>query len=105
MFTSEGGYAFSDLPTDAYLDSLPTRGSCSSLFAPQLTFSRSFYDALHSQNNPIFIEVSVSEKNAFINPENDIKGEPLFLANGTIRDITPSTIADTAVFLLSVRLH
>lgn len=45
------------------------------------------------------IEVYVSEKSAFIQPEitTDAKGENLFHVNGILRDITTAKIADTAV--------
>lgn len=42
------------------------------------------------------IEVSVSEKTDFIQPENNIKGHPLFFVDGDLRDITPSKVIDTA---------
>lgn len=54
-------------------------------------------------NNPLrrsgIIEVYLSEKSVFINPENDMdfRGEPLFMVNGVLRDLTTSRIADTAI--------
>ena len=41
------------------------------------------------------IEVSVSEKSVFIQPETDFKGHPLFLVDGNLRDITASKVVDT----------
>lgn len=45
------------------------------------------------------IEVYVSEKSAFIQPEiiTDSRGENLFHVNGILRDITTAKIADTAI--------
>lgn len=45
------------------------------------------------------IEVYLSEKSVFIQPENnaDPKGERLFEVNGILRDITAARIADTAI--------
>lgn len=43
------------------------------------------------------IEVSISEKSVFIQPEDDPKGHPLFSVNGILRDITVAKIADTAI--------
>lgn len=44
---------------------------------------------------PVSIEVSVSEKSVFIQPEEDPKGHPLFHAGGMLRDITANKIVDT----------
>ncbi len=45
------------------------------------------------------IEVYLSEKSVFINPESttDFRGEPLFQVNGILRDVTIARIADTAI--------
>lgn len=55
-------------------------------------------DFNHQPSAP-FIEVYVSEKSAFIQPEiiTDSRGENIFSANGVLRDITAAKIADTAV--------
>jgi len=45
---------------------------------------------------PVSIEVSVSEKSVFIQPEDDPKGHPLFLVDGVLRDITVNKVVDTA---------
>ncbi len=49
------------------------------------------------------IEVYLSEKSVFIQPENnaDPKGERLFEVNGILRDITTARIADTATATVS----
>lgn len=41
------------------------------------------------------IEVSVSEKSVFIQPEADFKGHSLFFVDGDLRDITVSKVVDT----------
>lgn len=54
-------------------------------------------------NNPLrrsgVIEVYLSEKSVFINPENstDYRGEPLFMVSGALRDLTSARIADSAI--------
>jgi len=50
------------------------------------------FNAFH--NGHVFIEVSVSEKYAFIQPEEDTKGENIFMAFGDLRDITATKIVD-----------
>lgn len=51
---------------------------------------------LNAFSNPaISIEVYISEKSAFIQPEEDIQGQPLFTLSGTLRDISPNKIVDT----------
>lgn len=42
----------------------------------------------------IWMEVSVSEKYAFIQPQEDIKGESIFYAYGNVRDITATKVVD-----------
>lgn len=46
------------------------------------------------------IEVSVSEKSVFIQPETDFKGHPLFFVDGNLRDITASKVVDTASVII-----
>jgi hypothetical protein len=52
-----------------------------------------FNDAIQQ---PITIDVSISEKSVFIQPEADPKGQPLFHVDGLLRDITASKVVDTA---------
>lgn len=58
-------------------------------------------DVHRSDLNPytnmfVHIEVSVSEKAGFINPEGEERGEGVLMAFGILQDATPATIADTA---------
>lgn len=55
-------------------------------------------DFNRAQMASALIEVYLSEKSVFINPENntDYRGEPLFKVNGILRDITATRIADSA---------
>ena len=46
------------------------------------------------------IEVSISEKSVFIQPETDFKGHPLFFVDGDLRDITASKVVDTASVII-----
>lgn len=50
-----------------------------------------FYDP----QSHLTIDVAVSEKQGFINPENQERGEHILLAHGQLKDITTSKIVDT----------
>lgn len=57
-------------------------------------------DFNRAQNNRVNINVSVSEKSVFIEPEDDVKGHPLFFVDGDLRDITTPKIVDTDSVIL-----
>jgi hypothetical protein len=49
-------------------------------------------------NNPngyLTIDVAVSERQGFINPENEERGEHILLAHGQLKDVTTSKVVDT----------
>lgn len=57
-------------------------------------------DFNEARSTPVSIEVSVSEKSAFVQPEADPKGLPLFNVEGMLRDITTNKIVDTASVII-----
>ena len=52
-------------------------------------------------NAPMMINVFVSEKTSFINPQVESQGSLLFMAFGFMHDITPTNIVDTASVTVS----
>ena len=50
---------------------------------------------------PVNIEVNVSEKAGFINPEGEAQGQPVLMSFGMLNDITPAKTVDTASVIMN----
>jgi hypothetical protein len=58
-------------------------------------------DINNVNSSPLHIEVAVSEKAGFINPEGEERGAMLLFADGELRNVTPNRIVDTASTLIN----
>ena len=60
-------------------------------------------NVLFEPNARAMVNVFVSERTAFINPQVENQGLPLFTASGNMRDITPTRIVDTSSAVVSTK--
>lgn len=59
------------------------------------------FDFNYPGNAHITIDVAVSERVGFINPENEERGEHLLLAHGSLKDITATKVIDTGSAIIN----